>query len=182
MSLFNLRTRFNETNRKMKMNELNLVEEHLNSNNSPFRFNAKELDATERIKNVQRTFLAKGRACRTERNYYYGARYGVYPEHSRRDPKFSIWISVDPLAEQAPDWTPYRYGFNNPIKYIDPDGMFEYPGNCCPIPKEVKEFGNFLSNLVLDIFGLKPKKNKSETKKKKGLIWRFGATTLKVTA
>jgi hypothetical protein len=32
---------------------------------------------------------------------------------------------VDPLADFAPDWTPYRYGFNNPILYTDPDGMFE---------------------------------------------------------
>ncbi|WP_146131419.1 hypothetical protein [Mongoliibacter ruber] len=30
------------------------------------------------------------------------------------------------MAELAPGWTPYRYGFNNPVKFIDPDGMFEY--------------------------------------------------------
>jgi len=35
------------------------------------------------------------------------------------------WISVDPLADFAPEWTPYRYGFNNPISYTDPDGLFE---------------------------------------------------------
>ena len=32
---------------------------------------------------------------------------------------------VDPLADAAPGWTPYRYGFNNPVNYIDPDGLFE---------------------------------------------------------
>lgn len=31
----------------------------------------------------------------------------------------------DPLCEYAYNWTPYRYGFNNPIAYIDPDGLFE---------------------------------------------------------
>src|SRR5699024_4513831 len=34
-------------------------------------------------------------------------------------------MNLDPLADVAPDWTPYRYGFNNPVKYIDPDGLFE---------------------------------------------------------
>lgn len=29
------------------------------------------------------------------------------------------------MAEQAPDWTPYRYGFNNPVRYTDPTGMSE---------------------------------------------------------
>lgn len=35
------------------------------------------------------------------------------------------WISPDPLSEEFPDWTPYRYGFNNPLRYGDPTGMLE---------------------------------------------------------
>jgi RHS repeat-associated protein len=46
--------------------------------------------------------------------YYYGARY--------YNPKFSIWLSVDPLAEKYPNITPYAYVANNPINAIDPDG------------------------------------------------------------
>ena len=32
---------------------------------------------------------------------------------------------VDPLAEMSPDLTPYRYGFNNPIRYFDIEGLYE---------------------------------------------------------
>ncbi|TDB67990.1 hypothetical protein EZE20_03430 [Arundinibacter roseus] len=35
------------------------------------------------------------------------------------DATLGRWMSGDPLAEQAPDWTPYRYGFNNPLKYTE---------------------------------------------------------------
>ena len=34
-------------------------------------------------------------------------------------------MAVDLLAHLAPGLTPYRYGFNNPISYTDPFGLFE---------------------------------------------------------
>lgn len=37
----------------------------------------------------------------------------------------SRWLSPDPLSEEFPDWTPYRYGFNNPMRYTDPTGLLE---------------------------------------------------------
>jgi RHS repeat-associated protein len=64
--------------------------------NSPYKFNGKELD--------EETGL-----------YYYGARY--------YDPKVSIWLSVDPLAEKFPNWSPYSFCFNNPLRFTDPTGM-----------------------------------------------------------
>ncbi|MCC5922082.1 MAG: RHS repeat-associated core domain-containing protein [Cyclobacteriaceae bacterium] len=41
------------------------------------------------------------------------------------NPQISKFLSVDPLADQAPGWTPYRFGFNNPIRFLDPNGLFE---------------------------------------------------------
>ena len=71
--------------------------EQLGSNyyNTPYKFNGKELD--------EETGL-----------YYYGARY--------YDPRVSIWLSIDPLAEKMPSWSPYSFCFNNPMHFVDPDG------------------------------------------------------------
>lgn len=41
------------------------------------------------------------------------------------DPAIARWGCIDPMADMAPHWTPFRYGFNNPISITDPTGMFE---------------------------------------------------------
>ncbi len=71
------------------------VDEHSNTNRTPYLFNGKELD--------EETGL-----------YYYGARY--------YDPRISIWESIDPLAEKYPGVGPYVYALSNPIILSDPDG------------------------------------------------------------
>ncbi len=71
------------------------VEERTTSWSTPYKFNGKELD--------EETGL-----------YYYHARY--------YDPRLSVWMSVDPLAEKYPNVSSYVYVENNPIVYIDPDG------------------------------------------------------------
>jgi len=71
------------------------IEERNNTWNTPFLFNAKELD--------EETGL-----------YYYGARY--------YEPRASMWLSTDPLQEKYPGISTYAYCNNNPVNAIDIDG------------------------------------------------------------
>ena len=71
------------------------IEERNGVWNTPYLFNAKELD--------EETGL-----------YYYGARY--------LNPKDTRWLSVDPMFEKYVGMTPYLYCEGNPVKMVDVDG------------------------------------------------------------
>ena len=48
--------------------------------------------------------------------YYYGARY--------YSPKYNLMLSVDQMYELYPSFSPYAYTLQNPVRYVDPTGMF----------------------------------------------------------
>ena len=78
-----------------------MVSQHVGTGsfNSAFRFNAKEYDEETG-------------------NYYYGARY--------YEPKSSVWMGVDPESTRDPHMTPYHFVYNNPVMFIDPNGLHGY--------------------------------------------------------
>ncbi|PTD16582.1 RHS repeat domain-containing protein [Flavobacterium columnare] len=98
-----------------------LFEEHSSSISMPYLFNGKELDRETNLT-------------------YYGARY--------LDMKTSLWLNIDPLADYNPimndehyidgehnggvynpgNNNPYIYCYQNPVKYIDPNGKQNIAG------------------------------------------------------
>src|SRR5205807_160728 len=55
--------------------------------------------------------------------YVHSATHLSLAQYRAYDPNFGRWLSQDPIDHRGP--TLYSYALNNPIGFVDPDGLLE---------------------------------------------------------
>ncbi|PWL30064.1 DUF6443 domain-containing protein [uncultured Roseivirga sp.] len=87
----------------------------------PFGMNIQALSSTAPLSKPNQ-FKYNGKELNEEFDlgwYSYGTR--------NYDPQLGRWMIIDPAADLMAEYSPYNYVYNNPLKYIDPDGSIPWP-------------------------------------------------------
>ncbi|WP_299223875.1 DUF6443 domain-containing protein [uncultured Psychroserpens sp.] len=113
--LGNIRVSYMDSNKDGVVNNTEILEEN---NYYPFGLKHKGYNNVITSTNPAQKIKYNGKELQDELGldwYDYGAR--------NYDPALGRWMNIDPLAEEMRRHSPYNYAFNNPVYFIDPDGM-----------------------------------------------------------
>ncbi|MEM7107103.1 MAG: HNH/endonuclease VII fold putative polymorphic toxin [Bacteroidota bacterium] len=107
---------------------------------SYYPFGSRHTGGFKRVTAKENRYLFGGKELQTDLDL------GWLDFHARQyDPVIGRMLSVDPLTETTYEWTPYRFGFNNPVRYTDPTGMTEVDENGNVTYETEEEIGLFLA-------------------------------------
>ncbi|RMZ60208.1 RHS repeat-associated core domain-containing protein [Chryseobacterium nematophagum] len=111
--------------------------------NNYYAFGSNHIGGLKSLLGGYQNYKYNGKEIQETGMYDYGARFYM--------PDIGRWGVVDPLADKMRRYSPYNYAFNNPVKFIDPDGR-------APMD-EYDKFGRKISNLGGDKIDFYHQKN-----------------------